>query len=337
MRISVVVIAYNLQSFVGDAIRSVLTQTRQADEIIVVDDCSTDDTAAVIRSFGDSVKFLAMPENSGALVTALRGVKEATGDIICMLDGDDYWSANKIEVVEREFSANPSLMLLSHDHVRVDATGRELGVRDETHFNIEALRRQASSQHDLSRSFKQTILEQRGYWLGSAYSFRRRCFDSELFQGQLATFGSDKLHDTYLDLVVAPFLVLTNPDGDVGYAPDAMLYYRIHDRGSLAGNRTPEKAIRSAKKGRTINELIYSIFLQNKADQSLMQRRVRILREYDYLVALYSAEWFKAIRLYFDLLLGFWNVRQAIKESKRLLAVSLLGVRRFLVLKEGRG
>jgi glycosyltransferase involved in cell wall biosynthesis len=333
MRISVVIIAFNLQDFIGEAIDSVLRQTRTADELIVVDDCSTDDSPQRVKVYGAAVRYIRMPTNSGALMTALEGVKAASGDVICMLDGDDYWAANKLEVVEREFRANPNLMLLSHDHVRVDEKGTELPIRDDTHRNVASLRQIAKSADEFSNLLRTTILNQKGYWLGSAYAFRRELFALPLFEKQIQCFGFDRLKQTYLDLVIAPYLVLTNPDRSVGYAGDTRLYYRIHGQGSLAGNSTPEKAIRSARKGRTINELILLILETNGAAPAFIERRVMLLREYDFLCALYDGNFKKAVRLYARLAANHWNGRQIVKETKRLLAVATLGPKKFLKLK----
>jgi glycosyltransferase involved in cell wall biosynthesis len=336
MRISVVVIVFNLESYVGEAIDSVLRQTRTADEVIVVDDCSTDRSADRVEAYGDRVRYLRMPENSGALFTALRGVKAASGDVVCMLDADDYWASNKLEVVEREFLADPELMLLSHEHVRVDEQGVNLGSQDETHRNIVSLRRRARSRDHLSDLLKESILDQKGYWLGSAYSFRRTCFDIREFESQIAIFGFDRLKQTYLDLVIAPFLVLTKPLAKVGYTPDTSFAYRVHPKGSLSGNVTPEKARRSAAKGRTINELIDLILRENEASPKHLRRREFILQEYDFLSALYAGALGRTARLYLRLACRHWNMRQLKKETMRLMGVALLGPKKFLTLKEGQ-
>ena len=336
MHISAVIIVFNLEAYIDDAIDSVLRQTRPADEVIVVDDCSTDASPERVKAYGDKVTYVRMPENSGALVAALHGVKRASGDVVCMLDGDDWWAANKLQVVEREFLADPELMLLSHDHIRVDQRGVELHIIDDTHRNIASLRRRASSRGDLSNLLKDTILDQKGYWLGSAYSFRRSDFDVAKFEGQIAAFGSARLKQTYLDLVVAPFLVLTNPSRRVGYTPDTSFAYRIHPKASLAGNVTPEKALRSARKGRTINELIELILRQNHGSRAHLRRREFILQEYDFLCALYLGELGRAMRLYLPLAIRHWNMRQIKKETIRLVAVIILGPRKFLALKEGQ-
>jgi glycosyltransferase involved in cell wall biosynthesis len=334
MRISAVVIVFNLEDYIDQAIVSVLSQTRAADEVIVVDDCSTDRSAERVKAYGDRVRYLPMPKNSGALLTALRGVKAASGDIVCMLDGDDYWAPNKLEVVEREFLADPELMLLSHDHVRVDEQGANLRIRDDTHRNIASLMRRASSRDEFSELLKETILDQKGYWLGSAYSFRKSRFDIAKFEAQIAPFGSDGLRQTYLDLVIGPFLVLTNPSKKVGFTPDTSFAYRVHSKASLAGNVTPEKALRSAIKGKTINELIDLILRENRASPKHLRRRELILGEYEFLSALYAGDLGRAARIYGRLARAHWNMRQLKKETIRLLGVAILGPRKFLSFKE---
>ena len=332
MRISVVVIVYNLESYIGQAIDSVLEQSRKADGIVVVDDCSTDASPERAKAYGEKVRYLRMPKNSGALLTALEGVKAATGDIVCMLDGDDYWAGNKLEVVEREFERDPELLLLSHDHVRVDANGAELGLRDETHDKIASIRRRAKSADEFSTLLKKAILDQRGYWLGSAYSFRRSLLDLARFEAQIKPFGFNRLRQTYLDLAIAPFLVLTNPDKRVGYTPDTRFFYRVHGSASMGGI-TAEQARRSALKGRTINELIDLILRQNDAAPAHLRERQLLLQHYDYLAALYSREYGAAARLYARLATRFWTWRQLKKESARFAGVRLLGPERFLSLK----
>lgn len=333
MRLSVVVLVYNLEAYAGEAIESVLAQTRPADEIIVVDDCSTDGSSERIKAFGNKVRYFRMQQNSGALLAALEGVKAAAGDIVCMLDGDDVWAADKLAVVEREFAADPQLVLLSHDHVRVNEAGAELNIRDETHRNIAGLRRRARSPQELSDLLKQTILEQKGYWLGSAYAFRRKSFDQTKFDAQIASFGFDRLKQAYLDLVIAPFLVLTNPRGTVGYTADTRFFYRVHAQGSLAGNMTPERARQSAEKGRAINEIIYAVLQANGASPAYLRRRQRLLLHYDFLIALYSGQRATAARYFARLARTHWTWDHLRKEGLRFAAVLLLGPRRFLELK----
>jgi len=109
LQVSVVIPAYNIEAYIGRAIESVLTQTREADEIIVVDDGSTDNTAAEIKKFGDKVRYIRQ-ENGGAGAGRNRGIREAKFEWIGFLDGDDEWHKlylqRQIELLER----NPGLM-----------------------------------------------------------------------------------------------------------------------------------------------------------------------------------------------------------------------------------
>ncbi len=93
--ISVVIPAYNAAGCVGRAIRSALAQTVPAAEIVVVDDGSTDDTGAVVESFGAAVRLIRR-ENGGPAAARNTGVKAATGDWLALLDADDTWRTDKL-------------------------------------------------------------------------------------------------------------------------------------------------------------------------------------------------------------------------------------------------
>ncbi len=101
---SVVIPTYNRAELVGRAIRSVLDQSYTDFELLVVDDASTDRTAAVVRSFGDPrVRYIRLPENGGNAVARNAGVRCATGELITFLDSDDEFLPGFLAAMDGAF------------------------------------------------------------------------------------------------------------------------------------------------------------------------------------------------------------------------------------------
>ncbi len=111
-KISVIIPAYNVGEFLAEAIRSVLNQTRQPDEIIVIDDCSIDDTVGVAAAFHDPrCKVISTVKNSGSAAARNLGISTATGELIALLDGDDIWLDRHLELVAGLLDNHPSAVL----------------------------------------------------------------------------------------------------------------------------------------------------------------------------------------------------------------------------------
>lgn len=107
---SVIIPMYNAQRFIAEAVQSVLAQTLPVDEIIIVDDGSTDDSVAQIPA-APSISILREP-HAGIAPTLNRGLKEARGDFITFLDADDRWLPAKIERQIKTFRERPGLEIL---------------------------------------------------------------------------------------------------------------------------------------------------------------------------------------------------------------------------------
>jgi glycosyltransferase involved in cell wall biosynthesis len=105
--VSVVIPAYNAAKFISQAIESVLQQTLQPLEIIVVDDGSTDDTAKIAKSF--AVR-LVRQENLGASAARNRGIREARGEFIAFLDADDLWTKDKLKTQIKYMQTHPEVL-----------------------------------------------------------------------------------------------------------------------------------------------------------------------------------------------------------------------------------
>lgn len=99
-QVSIITPSYNCSSFVSETISSVLSQSFTDWELILVDDCSMDNSVEIIQSFVEldpRVKLIQLSENSGAAVARNKAIDTAEGRYIAFLDSDDIWLSNKLE------------------------------------------------------------------------------------------------------------------------------------------------------------------------------------------------------------------------------------------------
>ena len=90
MLVSFIVTSYNYSQYVLETIKSLKNQTINDFEIIVVDDCSTDDTEKTVKSIDDSrIKYIKLEKNSGACVARNKGIEISRGEFIAFNDSDD--------------------------------------------------------------------------------------------------------------------------------------------------------------------------------------------------------------------------------------------------------
>lgn len=111
MHISVVIPTYNRSAVICRAIDSVLRQTRPADEIIVIDDGSTDDTLPLLSSrYAKQITIVESPKNAGVSTARNIGIRRSGGDWIALLDSDDEWLAGKLASQEQALQLDPHLL-----------------------------------------------------------------------------------------------------------------------------------------------------------------------------------------------------------------------------------
>ena len=98
--VSIVMPAYNAERYIEQAVRSVMIQTYTDWELIIIDDCSTDETYGIAERLSgeDSrIRLLRNETNAGVAVTRNRGLEQSRGDFVALLDSDDIWLENKLE------------------------------------------------------------------------------------------------------------------------------------------------------------------------------------------------------------------------------------------------
>lgn len=158
-RFSVVIPAFN-SAVLGRAINSVLTQTCQDFEIVVVDDGSADETADVLRHYAGRIRWIHQA-NQGPAAARNRGIAASRGRYVAFLDADDVWYPHKLAEVEKAITAYPDVGLFYSDYKAVTLRGRPLRVERCRHILGEGY------SHLLLHNFMQT----------STVVCTRECFD----------------------------------------------------------------------------------------------------------------------------------------------------------------
>ena len=134
MTISVIIPVYNYDRYLGEAIESVLNQTYQHLEVIIVDDGSTDRSGEVAQSFaGRGVRYCRQV-NAGIGPARNAGVELAHGDYVAFLDADDRWPVEKLERQLRAFESDPALEMVFGQALQLpNGPEWEAGVRNNNY------------------------------------------------------------------------------------------------------------------------------------------------------------------------------------------------------------
>ncbi len=225
MKVSVVIPAYNHEQFIGPAIDSVLVQSYQDFELVIVDDGSTDNTAGVIKGYDDSRIRYFYQENQDAFNTINRGVGLAEGDYIAILNSDDIYSRNRLQRLLDVQEATGAQCLFT-DVIPISDSGVEFTDPDFG-WNV---------WHRKNREFYQKAGDLYTAFLkGNFMVTTSNLFMTKEAAEKVGKFCSLRyLHD--YDFI---FRMMLAYPGQVHYLnEEKLLYYRIHD-----GNTLGEAAI----------------------------------------------------------------------------------------------
>lgn len=126
--ISIVTPTYNREAFLAEAIQSVIDQTYENFELIIVDDGSTDGSEVLVQRYvqEDSRIRYFKQHNQGQSVARNRGIQESRGEFVCFLDSDNKWFPDKLEVSVKAFADNSSVDIVYGNNVTISETGAEL-------------------------------------------------------------------------------------------------------------------------------------------------------------------------------------------------------------------
>ena len=127
--VSIIMPSYNTGKYIAESIKSVLAQTYENWELIIVDDCSTDDTDDVVAAFltDKRIRYLKNKKNSGAAISRNRALREAKGRWIAFLDSDDLWKPQKLEK-QISFMKQKQYAFSYTNYREIDENSKENGV-----------------------------------------------------------------------------------------------------------------------------------------------------------------------------------------------------------------
>jgi glycosyltransferase involved in cell wall biosynthesis len=114
LKVSVVIPTYNRASLIGETLAAIFAQTLLANEVIVVDDGSTDDIQAALAAYGDRIRIIRI-ENGGELVARNVGLRASSGELVAFCDSDDLWRPNFLVEMAAQWAATPSLIACYSD------------------------------------------------------------------------------------------------------------------------------------------------------------------------------------------------------------------------------
>lgn len=230
MTVSVLIPNYNHASFIGQAIDSVMAQTRQPDEVIILDDCSTDDSLQVIRSYQQRysiIKLLSNEENKGAMQTARKLQHLASGDYIAGLSADDWFLPEYLERALQLAALYPQAGIIMGKIMVVDENGRTIDVVGVDMWQIE----QFIQPDRLLAEYLDVVPP--NHSLCGATIFRRDAFaEVDFFRPELGPWA-----DTFAARAIALKY-------GACYIPEPVMCWRyLEDSLSNKAARTPEKYI----------------------------------------------------------------------------------------------
>jgi glycosyltransferase involved in cell wall biosynthesis len=216
-RISVCIATYNGERFLKDQLSSILTQITPTDEVIIVDDASTDGTVDLIRGFGDDrIHLIKHESNQGVVRSFERALRAATGDIIFLSDQDDLWSPNKVTEFLRAFKEHPDSAIIISDATIIDE-------HDAT------IARSACARLRFRSGLLANLLHAR--FVGCRMAFRSTLVPKVLpFPNHLRI-----VHDIWIG--TANWII----GGKTWYIDKPLTFYRLHGDNLTAGARLPLK------------------------------------------------------------------------------------------------
>jgi glycosyltransferase involved in cell wall biosynthesis len=252
VKIGVAIATFNGARFVEQQLASIAAQTRAADQVVVADDGSSDDTLAIVEQSGLPLTVLRGEGGLGATANFERAIRAVDADVIVLSDQDDVWRADKLSAIDDAFRAGATGVF--SDGRIVDVAGRPTGTTLWQSFGYDGGR-------DLL-----PVLLKKNVVTGATLAFASSARDRVL------PIGRDGWHDAWIALLLAA-------TGDLIPIAETLIDYRVHDSNAEGlGTRDVAGAVAQRSEGRKARELRQFEALAQRVDGQVLDAKVAHLR-----------------------------------------------------------
>lgn len=215
-KVTVFMPAYNAQNFIAQSIESVLEQTFENFELLIINDGSTDDTMKIASSFSDKrIRVINNQKNSGLVSVRNQGIKESLGEYIAFLDADDIALKNRLQIQTR--------FLDSHNEIAL--VGGAVSLIDEKGWSLNTVWK--------------SNLETQDYPV--ALMFRNRFAQSSVMVRK-ASLGDDPYRDGFAPSEDYDLWVRLSQSKGLFNLPDVIVLYRVNKNGASKTGQTKKDA-----------------------------------------------------------------------------------------------
>ncbi len=210
MKISIALCTYNASQYLTGQLESLKNQTLKADEIIVCDDCSTDNTIEILEKYKDilNIKLFINDLNLGVTKNFEKAISLCSGDIIFLCDQDDIWESKKIEKMSKFFE-DKSVGIVLCDGIIIDSKDNQ--IKDYTlwkSFGIDKISREKFTPYSLI---------DKNIFTGMAMAFRTN------LKQYFLPISKNSYHDEWISLICSY-------KSKVCFLKDKLVKYRIHKK-----------------------------------------------------------------------------------------------------------
>jgi len=213
IKVSTIIPAYNAERTIAQAIDSALAQDCEGHEVVVIDDGSTDSTAAILQKYGGRIRVITQ-RNRGQSTARNVGVGRSTGKYLAFLDSDDIWLPGKLKTMVSALERNPLASLAFSEHTCIDDNGSECGASEIGHPPLmEELMTRLLPITPSTWVIPRQMLERTG---GFCEEFK----------------GTQAFEDFWM-------LLLLRELGEFVYVPEKLTLYRVCETAKLADKYAP--------------------------------------------------------------------------------------------------